>query len=253
MLIYDYATRYCLRNGGSDGYLEQLQVFLRRLPWQVESITTAQVDQYLTEALKTLSPTTVSNHRRYLTTLAHAARRDGLAPDFKPPFRRVKSRIPPPKAFSRAEISRVLARAEQLGGELRGCPRRHLLSAWILAAYCTGLRSGDLHSLRWDDMRGNRVYLTQHKTGRAHVALLTTEAQHSLNKIPRRQYVWADYCALNTMQKWVASASRGAGLKGNTKTLRKSSATYAAILGLSPQHHLGHLTNGLAEKHYIVS
>ena len=60
-----------------------------------------------------------------------------------------------------------------------------------------------------------------------------------------------DFAALSTVQQWMATCVRQAGLRGSTKWLRRSCATYAKVQGKSPKAALGHVTDGLAEKHYV--
>ena len=90
MLLVDYADSYCTAVHGSDGYREQLRVLASRLPWRVHDLSPSAISEYLSGALKKLSPTTVSNHRRMLLTLLRAAQRDGLARHSTDGVRRVK-------------------------------------------------------------------------------------------------------------------------------------------------------------------
>lgn len=251
MQILSFARDYASRVGGSPGYLEQLEVFCRRLPWEVEEITTEMVDEYLTESLRVLSPQTVANHRRMLKTLLTEAKRMGLNTCITRPFRRVKVARPTPRAWSREEIAQLVAAARQTKGHFRDLKKSLFLEAWLLSGYCLGLRAGDLWSLRWDQIRGRRIYVTLRKTSSPFVAVFTDEALAACKALPRRRRVFGDFAALNTIQQWVAACARSAGLEGSSKFLRRSCATYSKILGRSPKRALGHLTDGLAERHYV--
>lgn len=252
MLLLDFARRYARQTGASPGYLEQLEVLCKRLPWHVEDITTDMVDEYLTQALTSLAPVTVANHRRYLTTLLRAAQRErDLVVICTRGFRRVKTPRPVPRAFSLDEIRRLVEAARQTVGSFRGVKKSDFLAAWILSAYCLGLRTSDLWSLRWADVRGQRAYIAQSKTGSPHVAVFTAEALAACERLPRRQRIFGDFAAVNTIQQWVRACAKAAGLDGTTRFLRRSCATYAKVKGMSPQAKLGHLTPGLAEKHYV--
>lgn len=227
-----------------------MTVFTRRLPWHVEEITTEMVDEYLTTALTNRAPQTVANHRRILTTLMTAANRMGVA-KCTLPFRRVKVPRPCPRAWSLAEIRQLIEAARQTPGHFRDLQKSDFLVAWFLTAYATGLRAGDLLRIRWADVRGRRIYLSQSKTSTPHVAVFTDEALAACQRLPRRARVFGDFAALNTIQQWVKACAVLAKLDGTTRFLRRSCATYAKVKGMSPQARLGHLTPGLAERHYV--
>jgi len=251
MLILDYAKQYANRVGASPGYLEQLTVFFRRLPWQIEEVTPGMVDEYLTEALTHLSPQTVANHKRMLTTILDDAVKNGVNTCIHRRFRRVKVPRPIPRAWSRSEIRSLVEESKKERGHFRDLPKSDFLVAWFLAGYCLGLRAGDLHTIRWEQIRGRRLYLIQSKTASPHVAVFTDEALRACKALPRRARVFGDFAAINTIQQWVAKVVKRAGLSGSTKFLRRSCATYSKVQGKSPQHALGHLTEGLAERNYV--
>lgn len=251
MLLHDFAKRYATRIGAKPGYLEQLLVFTKRLPWQVEEMTTEMVDDYLTDALTNLAPNTVANHRRMLTTLMAEARRLGMNVCIADRFRRVKVPAPMPVAWSLTEIKHLVEAARKTPGHFRDLQKSVFLEAWFLTAYATGLRSGDLTDIRWDQLRGRRIYVRQSKTSTPHVAVFTDEALSACRALPKKVRIFGDFAALNTIQQWVAGCVERAGLSGATKTLRKSCATYAKVKGMSPKAKLGHRTEGLAERHYV--
>ena len=251
MLLQDFARQYAVRSGASAGYLEQLLVFTQRLPWHVEEVTTERVDQYLTDALTNLAPQTVSNHRRILTTLMAEATRLGLNTRIHGRFRRVKVPRPLPVAWSLADIRRLVETARGVKGHFRDLKKSDFLVAWFLTGYCLGIRAGDLIQIRWDQIRGERIYLRQSKTSSPHVAVFTGEALAACKVLPRRPRVFGDFAALNTIQQWVAATVKDAGLTGSSKWLRRSCATYAKVAGMSPKAKLGHMTDGLAERHYV--
>lgn len=251
MLLHDFAKRYATRIGAKPGYLEQLLVFTKRLPWHVEEITTDMVDEYLTQALTNRAANTVANHRRMLTTLMAEAKRLGVNGCIVERFRRVKTPTPLPVAWSLTEIKHLVETARRTPGHIRDLEKASFLEAWFLTAYATGLRAGDLIDMRWDQLRGRRIYVRQQKTSTPHVAVFTDEALSACRALPKRQRIFGDFAALNTIQQWVAECVERAGLSGSTKTLRKSCATYAKVKGMSPKAKLGHLTDGLAERHYV--
>lgn len=171
MSINDLATTYWRRVGGSPGYLEQLLVLTKRLPWKASDLTPDRIDSYLDNALLHLAPSTVANHRRMLRTLMRFAADEGYVDkSILRPLRRVKQPAPCPTAIDHAGIGEWLATARRMEGGTKTCAYSILLPAWILTAYSTGLRTGDLLAIRYDQIRGHRLLLTQGKTSEPHVA-----------------------------------------------------------------------------------
>ena len=254
MRLLDYAISYHRRAGGSPGYGEQLRVLCKRLPWEVEDLTADRIDSYLTDALSHLAPSTVANHRRMLNTLRRAAAKDGLLVDssIARPLRRIKWSLPIVRAWSHDEIRQLLAVASEVPGRFRHCPRRVLLPAYILVAYSSGLRLGDMLAIRYDQLRGDRLAFVMSKTGRPHVVVLDLNALHAIASLPRvGPKIFGSHCSRWRMIPAMRECVQRAGLCGSGKFLRRSSATYAEIAGISATGHLGHLTAGLAQRHYV--
>ena len=184
MTLLELARLYHNRVGGSTGYLEQLEVFVRRLDWQAKDLHPDRIDAYLTDALKHLAPSTVRNHRKMLRCLLHFAASERLVDaSILRPLRRVKQIPPNPRAWSHAEIRSLLSVAANMTGG-RKCPRNKLARAWILVAYSTGLRLDDLLSIRHDQIRGQRLCPSQHKVGWPHVCWLDDNALAAIRQLP---------------------------------------------------------------------
>lgn len=254
MLLRDFAANYVTRVGGSAGYLAQMRVLTKRLPWRVEDLSVELIDGYLTEALKNLAPITVHAHRRMLQTLLRAAVADGLVPHCTRVIRKVKFRLPVPRAWTHQEMLHLLAVASKMPGGTRKfpCPYTLLLPAWILVGYSTGLRLGDLIRVRHSQLRGSKLALTIRKTGQTHVCVLDRPALDAIAGLP----VYSDeiFGGIITERQMIVQMRRlvkRAGMRGSTKYLRRSSATYAELVGISAMRHLGHRTPGLAVAHYV--
>ena len=253
MTITQYALDYAMRVGASPGYTEQLKVFTKRLAWEPADLTVAKIDGYLTTALHTLAPQTVQNHRRMLITLRKAALRDGLVVDeCTHPVRRVKCPLPLPRAWSHAEIRHLLTIAAESRGGTSRCPWRVLMPAWIAVAYSSGLRLGDMLAVRHDALRGNRLALVLAKTGRPHVVVLDEQALSAIASLPVvGPRIFGDLVGRCVFIRAFRRLVKRARMHGSGKFLRRSSATYAEMAGMSPTGHLGHATAGLAQKHYV--
>jgi integrase len=252
MTVLEFALAYAVRCGASAGYAEQLRVLTKRLHWDVSDLTVEKIDAYLTVALKTLAPQTVQNHRRMLNTLRRAAMRDGVMVDqCTRNLRRVKCNRPLVRAWSHDEIRHLLSVASQMSGSTHACPLRILLPAYILVGYASGLRLGDMLQIRHDQIRGKRLSLVLNKTGQPHVVVLTDQSLAAIATLPRRSRIFGDLVSRRQLINHFRKLMKRSGLPGSSKFLRRSSATYAEIAGINPTGHLGHLTPGLAQRHYI--
>lgn len=253
MRLLDFACQYATTCGASPGYREQLIVLTKRLPWLASDLTVDRIDGYLTDALSHLAPSTVQNHRRMLTTLRKAALRDGHVVDqCTRPIRRVKADPPLVRAWSHEELRHLLAVAAEMPGGTIRCPHRLLLPAWILVGYSSGLRLGDLLSIRHDQLRGNRLQTVLRKTRQPHVCLLDDAALQAIAALPKcGPLIFGSLVGRSRMIVAMRRLVQRAGLCGSGKFLRRSSATYAEMAGMSASGHLGHRTPGLAQKHYV--
>lgn len=203
------------------------------------------------------SQTTRSNYRRMGLTLWRAAIDQKLATHGIGKILRVKAPLAPPVAWSSAELSILLDHAAKAPGVFRssGCPRALFWQGWVMAGYETGIRMRDIHYLQSSQMRGSRLWVVQHKTGRPLGKILSSHLQSVLSEL---SVLSTD----GSLFRWALSRKhvflhfkqlvRGAGLTGSTKFLRRSGAT--AVEMASPgaaSKFLGHLSPGLAAKHYL--
>jgi integrase len=247
MQLIGLAHQYAARVGASPGYLEQLVVLCKRLPWEASDLTPDKIDAYLTTALRHLAPSTVDNHRRMLRTLMRFAADEGhVAKSILRPLRRVKQPAPNPRAWSHTEILQLLSHAKSMPGRTLHCPLGTLLPAWILTAYCTGLRLNDLLALRWDDLRGHRICLRQQKTSEPHVVFLDEAALYAIRELPRcGPRIFGDLVGRSRILVAMRKLVKRAGMSGSTKYLRRSGATYCEIHGIDATQHLGHRSPGM--------
>jgi integrase len=252
MTVTELALRYANRIGASPGYLEQLVVLCKRLPWQASDLTPDKIDDYLTTALRHLAPSTVDNHRRMLRTLMRFAADEGyVAKSILRPLRRVKRPSPNPRAWSHAEILHLLEVAREMPGGTLKCPLNVLLPAWILTAYSTGLRLNDLLALRWEDLRGHRICMMQQKTSEAHVVFLDDNALQAISMLPRcGPKMFGSLVGRSRIIVAMRKLVQKAQLTGSTKYLRRSGATYCEINGIDATNHLGHRSPGM-KKYYV--
>jgi integrase len=249
MVIKELAARYVARVGGSAGYLEQFSALAKHIP--ETDFDPESLDRYLTDALHTLSPQTVYNHRRMLQRLMTFAASEGLLDrSIVRPLRRIKRSPKNPTAWSHGEIHALLqAAAEMPGGhKVRNSV---LMRAWVAVAYSTGLRLADLLEIRHDHVRGRRLLIRQQKTGEPHVCYLDDLAMECLSALPRRgDRIFGSLVCRDKILKKMRELTRAARVKGSTKFLRRSGATYAEVMGKNASGHLGHKSPGM-KTYYI--
>jgi integrase len=253
MSLLNLVDLYCNHVGASLGYRWQLIVLVRRLAdWTVTDLTVPRIDAYLTAALAKLSPSTVQNHRRMLGTLRRFALREGLAVDqCTRTLRRVKTICPNPIAWTQAEISHLVEVAREMPGRTAYCNLCEVLPAYVIVAYTTGLRAGDMLSIRHDQIRGDRLSLVIHKTNQPHVAVLTDQCLAAIRELPRRGgRIFGDLIPCRQLSRHFRRLVLRAGMAGSSKFLRRSSATFAELNGIDATGHLGHRTAQM-KRHYV--
>lgn len=244
--IRDFAASYCLTKGVTAGYARQYRILCNRLDWHMETLTTDQIDTYLTGALTKLKPITVHRHRRMIQTLVREWQRSGQVNGCTRPIRRVQYRLPPVRAWSREEMGRLLSVAGQMTGGTRQCQYGLLLPAWIRVAFSTGLRRGDLLEIEHSQIRANKLAVCQSKTGHVHVATLSPAALASISSLPRRgPKIFGGLVSGVQIVRAMRRAVNKAGLCGSGKFLRRSSATYAEMQGVDAKRQLGHRSDGM--------
>jgi integrase len=200
--------------------------------------------------------TTRSNYRRMALTLWRFAADRELTDDYPRRVVRVKPRPKAVVAWSTDEMRRLLKEARAYQHTLKtGCPAALLLEGWSLCGYETGLRFSDLHGLRCDQLRENRLYVVPNKTGVAVGKLLSPRLCAILTELSVRGD-GRTFFRCHIGRRWVrvhfGRICRQAGLKGTPKFLRRTGATAceAASPG-SATRFLGHLSPHLAMKHYV--
>jgi len=252
MSLLDLVDLYCVHVAASLGYRWQLTVLVRRLPWNVADLTVPKIDAYLTTALQKLAPATVQNHRRMLGTLRKFAIREGLVVDqCTRPIRRVKTPCPNPIAWTQAEIAHLVAVAREMPGRTAYCALSEVLPAYVIVAYTTGLRAGDMLSIRHDQIRGDRLSLVIRKTNQPHVAVLTEQCLAAIRELPRRGgRIFGDLIPERQLSRHFRRLVLRAGMAGSSKFLRRSSATFAELNGIDATGHLGHRTAQM-KRHYV--
>ena len=218
-------------------------------------LTPERFNTFIT-SLTNVSSVTRANYRRQgLTLIKHLL---GLRFEkFIHRVKKVKSKFPPPIAWSKSEVKTLAATAAKLPGffQRSECPAKLYFAAWVLIAYETGIRWSDQYELKASQLRGERLYVLQNKTSQPIGKRLSLQAQELLLQMIQRSpdgtiFKWAinERNQRIRFQRLIAKA----GLVGTPKFLRRSGATYVeAEQPGAASIFLGHKSPEVAEMSYI--
>ena len=261
MLLADYVDRYvsARRISRAATYLLRWSVreFAKYLGKQpgFSDISDNAVNIWL--ATMIASPATIAGHRSRILALWRAGWQDEL---IESPPRRVRVvHIPRkfPEAWGLSEMKRLLDATGNLAGNLfvSHVARRDFWRAWLLVQWDTGLRLGDMLQIRGDQLTANSLVLTQGKTGEPLLCGLRPATVEAIGRItaPHRPRVFGDCLSRRHVFQQFRRLRLAAGLpRGGTHQIRRSGATAVEIDQPGQAGaFLGHLTPGLAHRHYI--
>jgi site-specific recombinase XerD len=238
--------------------------FLGR-PVVVSDLVEIEVNRWLKSLEPTKAARTVIGHKRAITVVWNWLADQNLTARYESRrLRKVKAAKNVPVAWSLPNVRALLEGAKRLVGRLRGgIAASDLMTAWVLVAYESGLRPGDLRLLAHSQMGDrNQVSVVQHKTGQRHSFTLTDYTVEAIRKIQRVGSDRVFPASRNTIRRWelrlFAAAEahgfirrRGQGLG----TLRKTHGTEVCrTQGLeAAASSLGHIGGTAIAREYYVS
>ena len=169
---------------------------------------------------------------------------------------KMRARRKPTKAWTVEQIRSIIAACDtQRGRTLRsGADKGEFLRAWVLLAYETGARMGDVHAFTGDHLQGDTLAWTQSKTGDPLTRTLSPAcveaAQAMLAKSPDGTIIgWA--CGSRQALQHMRGLLKSCGLDGSSKWLRRSGATHCEMAQPGAGRlHLGHRSPALFEQAY---
>lgn len=187
------------------------------------------VNAFLSRLVKTRSRETAKLYRRSIITIWNYAADCGHCDyPITRRIKRIKSALPPPRAFSIEEVNKLIAAAETLSGNYPWGRRSDYWSAIISGALACGLRRGDLFRVPRSVENGTAFMIRENKTGITETRQLSQDAIQRLRRLPRQNslaYPWG--YNRNTFCKTWRTICRGAGVTGQFKMLRRSWVTYS--------------------------
>lgn len=225
------------------------------------------VNRWLAAVAEKWSACTARNRKRGLTPVWNWLAEQNLVPHYNPRSLR-KIRVPskPVQAWSLPNVQALLAGADDLKGRLKvGVPASTLMRAWVLLAYESGARPGDLYLFRREHFDGQTKLLryAQHKTGVIHSVVLSDRTWSALAEL------WSQHEAETVfvldrdgIRHWSKKLFAAAEPHGFTRrrgqalgTLRKTHGTEVCRVtgsAAAAARSLGHVSGDrVAIEHYI--
>ena len=204
-----------------------------------------------------LSPVTVRGYRTVVLALWRAAYELHFLETRPGRIRKIKITPSLPECWSTNQLVAVVQAFRGLSGQMQSDPnleRATFWTAFVLVAYYSALRFGDLATLRWDQVRDGQIVLKMSKTGDIICCSLPPDASEVLDKLrsPMRTLVFGELMNGKNSRELFRRVLRAHGLPGSIKWLRRTSATLLELTNPgAAKAHLGHRTHGLAYKHYV--
>ena len=240
MLLSDFVGLYLLERETTPLYAAYLRASAEHFsawlhhPATLDDFTDDRVNRYLIDRSDGRSRWTIKGERTRLLALWRAAWQSELVSS--PPRRVRKIGIPrvAPRAWTVAEMQRLLKAASSVQGEffrtsaMIRLSRAKFWRAVVLVGYSTGLRLGDMERLKFNDVgHDGSLVVTQHKTGKVIVCHLLPEAIAAVKAIakPPRPHIFGGVVGRRVYYRQFAAIVKAAGLDGSTRWLRRTSGT----------------------------
>jgi integrase len=222
-----------------------------------KNLTSDCINKYLKKRLTQVSSLTAKNNRTLILILCKFAYENNYIKNPIKNILTIKVSKKSIKAWTIEDIKLLITKTSNFDNKKTrsGVSIGLFLRCWILLAYESGARFGDLFNFSRDNLDGNILRWTMSKTGDPMVKILSKKCLEYINSMLETStdgrilgYVIKNRGAFMVMRKFLDDCS----FDGTSKFLRRSGATHIEIdqPGMA-KYHLGHRTNGLAEKHYI--
>lgn len=248
------AARYLSERECCAKYAAQMTKIAAKLP----EFTAKAINSYLRARQESLSPSSVANDRRVLLTLWRYAWEESLIDSPPRGVMRIKVPAKPVQAWTMAECLALVKGAEKFSSTRmrNGANLGAFLKCWVMLAYETGARYGDIFAWKADNFRGTAVGWVTSKTGVPCTRILSHQAlalvSQMLDASPDGTVLgWV--CCRRQSFKLMRALIESCGLPaGSGRWLRRSAATHVEMTQPGKaQWFLGHRTPGLAARHYL--
>jgi integrase len=230
---------------------------MTKLADSISELSAKSINSYLRARQESVSSITVANERRMLLTLWRWAWEEGHVDEAPRGVLRVRTTLKPVEAWTVSQCSALVKGAEKFSGyRLRnGADLGTFLEAWVVLAYETGARYGDIFAWKGDNFRNGAVGWVTSKTGVVCTRVLSDKAmslvREMLKKSPDGRVLGWVCCrrqSFKLMRRLLADCVQS----GSGRWLRRSAATHLeAVDPGKAQWFLAHKTAGLAARHYL--
>jgi integrase len=186
-------------------------------------------------------------------------RSDGELIEF-PDYARPRVPKPVPKAFKAEELARLVEAAKHRKGTIAGKPAAWYWTTKLQAMFQTGERIGAILAIRWAEVDVERCTLTfLAATRKGHRETITRPITPQLAKMlavqqgppEARVWAWLDDREMLSCYSSLKILCRSAGVPYKPfHAIRKSTASYLKLAGVSAKKQLGHASEEMAENHY---
>jgi len=217
------------------------------------------LDSWVATEEAVLAPATVIGHRASVLTILRLAADDGWCNEpVNRKVRRPRKPKPLPKAWTIPELRRVLDVCDNLPGELvrfgTSIPVCVYFGCFVRTAYETGLRRGNLFTVRQVDVKDNGVVYVKHeKTGQPHVCEMSPLTLQLFRQLPGEYPLRWRNCA-KFYRRWKRICIAAKVPHGGPQRIRKTAATQVWLVDQTNpsrvQQFLGHLTGDMW-RHYV--
>lgn len=229
---------------------------VRRIADRAGVVSVGSLNDYIKRRAQERSGTTVKGERVVLLSLYKWAYESHLVDDAPRGVTTVKSKKAPTKAWTVAQLKQLLDAAAKLNGKhLRsGADLGAFLRCWVLVAYETGARLGDVMAFTKDSVSGDTLSWTQAKTGDPMVRTLTPKCQEAIAVMLAASFdgtILGWVCGRRMALRHMRTLIDSVGIGGSGKWLRRSGATHCEMERAGAGRlHLGHRSPALFEQAY---
>jgi integrase len=230
---------------------------MAKIAESIPELSAKAINSYLRARLASVSPITVSNERRMIMTLWRWAWEEEHVDSAPRGVMRVRAPLKPVEAWSVAQCHALVKGAEKFfGRRLRnGADLGLFLQTWVVLAYETGARYGDIFAWRKANFRNGSVGWVTSKTGVVCTRVLSDKAMDLVGQMLKQSpdgRVLGWVCCRRQSFKLMRRLLADCVPAGSGRWLRRSAATHLeAVDPGKAQWFLAHKTPGLAARHYL--
>jgi integrase len=219
-------------------------------------LTTQSLNAYLLARIEQVSGFAVKTERSICLTLWRWAYDQGHYEVAPRGVMRMKARRKPTRAWTVEQIRQILDACDRQGKRAMwsGATARDFLRCWVLLAYETGARMGDVFAFRGDQLDGDTIAWTQSKTGDPLTRTLTPACLLSVRAMLAKSTdgsIIGWVCSKRQATRRMRQLLESCGFDGSSKWLRRSGATHCEMAQAGAGRlHLGHRSPALFESNY---